>query len=483
MMKPVAFLLLFVVAALGGAQTLDDLTVLKNARSFRVSSSAEDWKNSNVDYRPIRPGETLTLADLKGPGTIERLWMTVLPSEPGFSRLLTLRIYWDGEAAPSVECPIGDFFGAGHGINATVESIPVRASAEGRARSCIWRMPFRRSARITVTNDGREATWGFYYMVDGEYGPVAKDAPYFHASYRQSFPVGAGNYVVADIKGRGHYVGTVLSIRATTGGWWGEGDDFFTIDGEEEPSLRGTGLEDYFGEAWGIRKVLGPYSGCSISEGFVGGRITAYRWHVPDPIRFTKSLRVEIEHKGVVIGQEGNNHERPDDEYSSAAFWYQTGPHAPYPPLPPGPDRLPLDYRRFVEAESLSVPKPTSGATAIVKVPGLHGGAQLEWSSPEEGAELTLPFRVDAGGMQQILVLVTKRWDGGQGRFLLDGVPLGDEVSFLSGDYATHQEIALPFTNLTPGEHKLTLRSVGGPARPWFGIDGLLVQPMRPSKG
>ncbi|MGV3614038.1 MAG: DUF2961 domain-containing protein [Fimbriimonas sp.] len=475
-----------VLASSAVAQDLNDLARLGKGRPFRASSNHEDWLGSNVDYKFIKPGETLTLADLKGPGTIQRIWMTVLPSEPAYARLLTIRIYWDGEKNPSVECPIGDFFGVGHGMDVGMESIPVRSSAEGRARSCHWPMPFRKSARITVSNEGSEATWGFYYNVEGEHGPVAKDAPYFHAMYRQETPAKPGPYLIADIKGRGHYVGTVLSVRTTTPGWWGEGDEFFWVDGEKIPSLRGTGLEDYFGEAWGLRRTNGAYQGASVFEGgYPGARATCYRWHVPDPIRFQKGLRVAIEHEGVAFDAEGkgigNNNERAD-EYSSAAFWYQTGAHAPYPPLPKGPDRLPFDYRRMIEAESLKIEAPTSGKTEIAKVPGLRGGAQLEWHGMEDGAELKLPFQVDADGTYQIMVLATHRWDGALAQFLVDGRPIGGHIPFFNPGYTTHRETPFALQTLKAGSHTLTIRCVGKPAEAngrWFGIDGFIVHPIK----
>ncbi len=435
---------------------------------------------------PILPGKTLTLADVKGPGTLRRIWMTVLPSEPGYSRLMTLRIYWDGEKAPSVQCPIGDFFGVGHGVDAVVNSLPVRASADGRARSCYWVMPFRKSARVTVTNDGQLATWGFYFQVDGIHEAVARDAPYFHAMYRQEFPCKPGNYVIADIKGRGHYVGTVLSVRSTSEGWFGEGNDYFYIDGETEPSLRGTGFEDYFGEAWALRVTNGSYAGCPLFEGgYVGARASCYRWHIPDPVRFERSLRVEIQHMGVgqnAKGDWGNNFERPD-EYSSVGFWYQTGDHAPYPDMPAGPDRLPFDYRNFIEAETLKMAPPDSGKTAVVKANGLHGNADLEWTGADTGAELNFPFTVPSKGQYQIMVLVAKGSDGGIGRFLLDGNVLSDPISFYNPDYEMTQEIALEMRALEAGKHTLTLRCLGKPKEAddgrRFAIDGFIVQPLR----
>jgi hypothetical protein len=479
-------LLPLVCAALAAPspQDLGSLTRLQDGRPIRASSNNEDWRGSNVDYKFIKPGETLTLADFKGPGTVRRIWMTVLPSQPAYSRLMTLRIYWDGEKSPSVEAPIGDFFGVGHGLDVPLESLPVRASANGKARSCTWAMPFRKSARITVTNDGTEATWGFYFNVDAEQGPVPKDAPYFHAMYRQEFPCRPGPYLLADIKGRGHYVGTVLSARTTSPGWWGEGDEFFWVDGEAVPSLRGTGLEDYFGEAWGLRQTNGAYSGASLFEGgYPGARSTCYRWHVADPVRFRKGLRVEIEHEGVAFGPDGkdrgNNNERPD-EYSSVAFWYQLEPHAPFPPLPAGADRLPFDYRRFTEAEALT-PEVSAGRTEIAKVPGLHGGAQLEWNDMPDGAELRLPFRVERDGTYQLMALTTHRWNGVVAQFLVDGEPVGGEISFYSPGYETHHETPFPIQTLRAGPHTLTLRCVRKPAEAngrWLAIDGFIVHPL-----
>lgn len=468
-----------------GTQDLKALTRLSDNQSIRSSSNHEDWRNSNVDFKFIKPGETLTLADFTGPATIKRIWLTVLPSEPAYSRLLTIRIYWDGEKSPSVECPIGDFFGVGHGMDVGMESLPVRASAEGRARSCLWEMPFRKSARITVSNDGTLATWGFYYNVDAERGPVPKDAPYFHAMYRQETPAKPGHYLIADIKGRGHYVGTVLSVRTRTPGWWGEGDEFFWIDGEPKPSLRGSGLEDYFGEAWGLRQVNSAYAGASVFEGgYPGARATCYRWHVPDPVRFRKGLKVEIEHEGVAFDAEGkglgNNNERAD-EYSSVAFWYQTGPHAPYPPLPAGMDRLPFDYRLFTEGESVKFVPPTSGTTEIGKVPGLHGNAQLEWKDMKDGADLTLPFEVEKAGSYQLMVLATHRWDGALGQFLVDGKPVSRDLSFFNPGYTMHREIPFEIQSLKKGLHTLTLRCKGKPEGAngrWFGLDGFIVHPL-----
>ncbi len=318
---------------------LDGLWQPKAGVSMRASSSDAE-PEGNADSVPIPAGKTLVLADLDGPGMVTHLWNTTRSEEPFYSRLLVLRIYWDGEKAPSVEAPLGDFFGVGHGMDLTLDSLPVRVTAEGRARNCYWPMPFRKSARITLTNEGREDIASFFYYVDWLKLPkLPKDTPYFHAMYRQEHPAVAGRrYLLANIQGKGHYVGTVLSVRARYDGWYGEGDDFFLIDGEKTPSLRGTGTEDYFCDAWGFREQQGAYYGATQVQMYKGGRNSAYRWHVPDPIVFKKSLRAEIEHTGFIEGDEAFG-ER-DDFYSSVAYWYQAEPHKPWAPIPEGYDRL-----------------------------------------------------------------------------------------------------------------------------------------------
>src|ERR1051326_2662717 len=280
---------------------LAGLEQLKDFQSMRASSSDPNWKNGNGDARPIPPGGTLTLAELEGPGAIAHIWFTIAHSAPFYSRLLTLRMYWDGEEHPSVECPIGDFFGIGHGVDKPFTSLPIRVTSDGRGRNCYWPMPFRKSARITVTNESDQRCHAFYFYIDWQkHEQLPADTAYFHAMYRQEFPCVMGrNYLLADLEGRGHYVGTIQSVYLVSPGWYGEGDDFFFIDGEKEPSLRGTGTEDYFCDGWGFREQAGPFYGAPLWEGYeTGDRGTAYRFHITDPVVFHKSLRVEIEHKG-----------------------------------------------------------------------------------------------------------------------------------------------------------------------------------------
>ncbi|MBI2423475.1 MAG: DUF2961 domain-containing protein [Candidatus Hydrogenedentes bacterium] len=333
-------------AQLDASGALAGLSRLQDAVSRRESSSDPNWDTGNGDARRLEPGETLVLADIDGPGVITHFWNTIATKQERYSKLISLRIYWDHEEHPSVEAPLGDFFGVGHGMDVPFESLPVNVSSEGRARNCYWPMPFRKHARFEATNEGTLPIDAFYFQVDWEKRSfIAEDEAYFHASYRQEFPTEMGKrFLIADIEGRGHYVGTVQSVRQRLDSWYGEGDDFFFLDGDESPTLRGTGSEDYFLDAWGFRLADSAFYGAPIYEGeIVGGRTSVYRWHIADPVRFAKSLRVEIEHVGPTVNDYSlarvGYGERPDD-MATVAFWYQVEPHKPWPAMAKGQDRL-----------------------------------------------------------------------------------------------------------------------------------------------
>jgi hypothetical protein len=313
---------------------LENLGRPQEYRSLRVSSY--DRTGGNRDSLPIEPGTTAVLADIQGPGAIHHIWVTIA-AEPFYGRKLILRMYWDGEKNPSVEAPIGDFFGVGHGLNRSFSSLPINCSSEGRARNCYWFMPFQRSARVTVTNEGTEPVGAFYYYIDYRtLKELPPDTPSFHAQYRQEMPCLPGqNYLLLEAEGRGHYAGCNLSILQRSMGWWGEGDDMIYVDGEAAPSLHGTGSEDYFSDAWGMREDENLFYGCPLQEDDfqAGSKATVYRFHIPDPIPFQKSIRVTIEH--------GHANDR-SDFYSSVSYWYQAEPHKPFPPLPFVSERLPF---------------------------------------------------------------------------------------------------------------------------------------------
>ncbi len=467
------------------------LMVLRDEVAKRVSSSAEDWANSNGDARGIAPGKTLVMADIEGPGVIRHIWNTVNSKEYGASRLLRVRMYWDGEEEPSVDCPLGDFFGMGHGVNANFESEIVRVSAEGLARNCYWAMPFKKSAKITVTNEGTKPAIAFYWYVDwAKLDSLPEDTPYFHAMYRQEYPCAQGSrYLIADIDGRGHYVGTLLNCRQHERGWMGEGDDFFFIDGEEEPSLKGTGTEDYFCDAWGFRESSGPYYGVNIYEGYeIQDRTSVYRWHLHDPVSFRKTMRLEMEHWGWWWKRDENGNYTNEiddgpraDDWSSVAFWYQLEPHKPYGEMPIGYERLHYDWTKIIEAETL-IEKATATAGGVWQGGGsaYSEHANLIWDCKTEGQTLELPVSVDEDGIYSIVLSMIRQPYYGKFIFEVNGKRIGKVIDLFSADCST-REYALQNLKLDAGEHIVKVINVGKhfPATGYsFGLDGLLILPV-----
>jgi hypothetical protein len=214
---------------------------------------------------------------------------------------MLLRIYWDGSDRPGVEAPVGDFFANCFGRRSSVVSLPVIVE-DADSYNCFWHMPFRKSARVEIVNQSDKPINLLYYNIDWiKRDSLPKDTPYFYAQYRQEYPAESGkDYVVLDTKGRGHYVGTVLAVRTRSPAWFGEGDEKIYLEGEEKPSLWGTGTEDYFLSAWGLQKTSTPYFGVPYFDqwGIVGGHTSAYRWHLSDPIVFQKGIKVTFEHLG-----------------------------------------------------------------------------------------------------------------------------------------------------------------------------------------
>ena len=423
-----AIVLSICVHRLGAQGELAGLARLSDAKTMRESSYDRNLEG-NSDRRPIAPGETLTLGELEGPGAITHLWFTVAATDPLYARSLVLRIYWDGEEEPAVESPLGDFFAVGHGANVPVDSIPVQVSSEGRARNCYWRMPFRKSARLTVTNDSpTHPVRSLYYYIDYERLPsLPKDTPYFHAQYRQEYPCRPGDYLILDAVGRGHLVGTVLSVWHARGSWFGEGDDRFYIDGAETPTLHGTGTEDYFGDAWGFRQFNQPYHGVTLWDGRgIGSRGTAYRWHIVDPVRFEKSLRFTIEHKGPVLDLQGKTLERygeRNDCFSSVAYWYQTGQAKRFAEIPPLEERFPPQVR-FEGGEQVEAGLARSSEGDEITTQRVAGNVNQLWFKPKATSEapwLEVDFDVEKDAAYLVEGAMTHSWDYGDYRVLLDG--------------------------------------------------------------
>ena len=345
----------------GFAQREISLSSLPEPRDYVLKRiSSYDRSGGNADYRTIEPGATLTVLDEPGPGVLTHVWITLADDEIYHLKKIVLRMFWDGESTPSVETPLGDFFGLGLGDYYTFESTPLSV-APTRALNSFFPMPFEKHARITVTNMGQQKVDAFYFNLDLQvHGkPLPADTLYFHAQYRQAAPNkgvtndwtdngdprandlknlnGEGNYVWMEASGRGQFVGVTMSVLQNQDYWWGEGDDMFFIDGATEPTVNGTGSEDYFIGAYGFQKpfAYALYGAPIVGQERAGSRSSLYRFHLDSPIPFTKSIKATVEH--------GHANTRSDNFYS-VAYWYQTEPHAPFPPLPTVQERLPRLY-------------------------------------------------------------------------------------------------------------------------------------------
>lgn len=461
-----------------GGGALGHLTVLRPGRSARVSSAAPQ-RSSNRDNRRIEPGKTLVLADLRGPGTIKHIWLTFPDPAPGWlgrngnpdHSELVLRMYWDGAKAPAVESPVGDFFAAGFGQRAEVNSAAVIVEG-GDAYNCYWPMPFRKSARIELENQGDKPLGSFYYQIDYfQEASLPADTPLFCAQYRQEFPVPSGrDYLILDAEGRGQYVGTVLSGRARSPMWFGEGDDKFTIDGEKTPRLFGTGTEDYVCNAWGMGVGTFAYFGVPILEGewdMVGWRTTVYRWHLPDPVRFDKSLRVEIEDAGWISKDELKEgvHEgfvERNDDFASVAFWYQIGQPKRFTTLPSAAERKLPNLDLVIEGKDLlKTASKSHGGLRLQKGYGWTGDGQLFFDNDHgKGAWVEFRFPVEKEELRQLTLRMTYSYDFGIYRILLDGEEVRGPIDFYNESVKV-RELNLGQRRLSPGTHTIRLECTG----------------------
>lgn len=382
-----------------GSSPLRGLPRLRQAHTRRFSSY--DRTGGNDDRLHIAPGDTVTIAETEGAGIVTHIWVTIDCASPHFLRTITLRAYWDGEQEPSIECPIGDFFGMGHAQTRNYASLPMQMSPQdGKAFNCYFPMPFEAGMRFTVTSQcDREVL--FYYYLDFEaHEALEPGLGRFHAQWRRTVhPAideqgmsneevlfggvntdGRDNHIILEAQGHGHYVGCLLSVyslrRSKDWDWYGEGDDMIFIDGEPglavpdvrrvkqiatepdapvleqrpessagandawPPTLHGTGTEDYFNTAWcPTQAYAAPYHGIIAAGGPNWTEpVTLYRWHIEDPVVFQRSIRVTIEH---------GHANRRGDEYASVACWYQAEPHAAFPELPDVAERLPTFRRPF----------------------------------------------------------------------------------------------------------------------------------------
>jgi hypothetical protein len=312
--------------------------------SAAAANLGQGWK-----VRPfikIAPHSMVTIMDVSGPGTIEHIWMASSPNFSGNGRATVLRFYWDGEETPSVEVPLTDFFAIGNDRFAPVNSLAV-IDVPAASMNCYWPMPFRKHAKVTVTNDSDKELPLFTYQIDYRLSAVPANAAYFHAQWRRATvnPSDPVYTILNAVKGQGRYVGTFLAWTQLSSGWFGEGEVKFYLDGDSKfPTIVGTGTEDYFGADYGfpalystayVGNVLNPKSNSPD-----GGppQHSLYRWHIMDPISFHKDLKVTIQD----LGWFPNGVYQPEgDDIASVAYWYQMEPHTPFPPFPPLSKRWP----------------------------------------------------------------------------------------------------------------------------------------------
>jgi hypothetical protein len=481
------------------AGVLEDLAKPQEGRSMRATSTMRVGENrragelklnpnapprgdpdeqSNWDNFNIPPGKTHVLLDAQGPGVITHMWITFLGPEPqnwakagsANHQEMLLRIYWDGDSRPAVEAPVGDFFANCFGLRREVISLPVLVE-DADSYNCFWRMPFKKSARIEIVNQSDKQISLLYYNIDWlKLKSLAKNTPYFYAQYRQEYPVQKGkDYVLLDTKGKGHYVGTVLAVRTRSPEWFGEGDEKIYVDGEQAPSIWGTGTEDYFLSAWGLKTTSTPYFGVPYFDqwGIVGGHTSAYRWHINDPIVFNKGIKVTLEHFGWMSPDENAQHKRNswnerEDDYSSVAFWYQTGrptfearaPHARERRLP-NLDPVIAYAHEFGDAKFHGVGDTTSQHLDFYDQPQL-----LYRPATNEGAWLEIPFTVTNKQPLRLLLNLTRSFDFGRYQASLNGVKLGEPIDLYSAKIANDEVHLLDFWP-EPGQYTLRLECLG----------------------
>ena len=449
------------------------LAALKNYQTARVSSAD---RTGNWDFRSIEPRATLILAELEGPGEITHIWNTISSSDPNHLRNLVLRIYWDGNIYPSVETPIGDFFGLGHAKYYDFNNA-MQAIGTNNGLNSLWPMPFARSARIQVTNESDIRVSAFYYYVDWrKLDKFPKGVGYFHAQYRQDFPCPDKKpYLILDTEGgRGHFVGVNLSIHTQVSGWWGEGDDIFTIDGEIAPSLWGTGSEDYFCGAWCYAGTFfNEYFGMPLRESDGHGADNywnVYRYHIENPVAFRKSLRAEIEHGG--MGFDNTRRGGRNNDYSSVAYWYMERPVPLKGILPPAEKRIPTFQRASVppgvlEAHYFKTETP-EGVTAAAQDmdPFTTGSAQwlnidhLFCAPNKNGSLLKLSFETSGTLEGDMVLYMTQAQDYGTIRISLDNAVIVPEWNGWA-DKVKPALIKLGNRTLQPGAHVLTVETLG----------------------
>lgn len=491
--------LLLVLPLVAPAGVLDELARPQEGRSMRATSTmrvgevrrgAEQKLNPNAEPRGdldeqsnwdnfrVAPGQTHVLLDAKGPGVITHIWITFLGPEPqdwakngsANHQEMLLRMYWDGNARPAVEAPLGDFFANCFGQRREVISLPVVVE-DADSYNCFWQMPFRKSARIEIINQSQKPISLLYYNIDWiKKKGLPKDTPYFYAQYRQEYPAQHGkDYVVLETTGRGHYVGTVLAVRTRSPAWFGEGDEKIYLDRETKASIWGTGTEDYFLSAWGLKTCSTPYSGVPYFDqwGIVGSHTSAYRWHINDPIVFNTGIKVTFEHFGWISPDENPNYKSTswnerEDDYSSVAFWYQTGQPTFSARAPDARERaLPDLDPVIIAAGRFTAPDFHGEGEAIAQQLDLYTQPQMLYMpTGTNRAWIEIPFTITNKQPFRLLLNATKSYDFGRYQVYLNGVRLAEPADLYSPKIVNEEIHLLDFWP-EPGEYKLRLECIG----------------------
>jgi hypothetical protein len=460
------------------------LSSLANPRAGRAMHEGSwDRKRLNDDALHLKPGQTVTLFTHEGAGCVHRFWVTIAPREDvSVESQAILRMYWDGDKNPSVECPIGAFFGVGFGEQKDYISLPLNETSGGY--NCFWPMPFHRSARWTLTNGSDKRIDSFYYNIDyTALDSLPANTRHFHAQFRRENPTTPGrNYTILETAGAGHYVGTAL-FMAGKALFFLEGNEMVYIDGGTTPAIEGTGTEDYFCSGWYFDRgeYSAPYHGLVIKDE-KRSRISAYRWHIEDAIPFTKSIRFTIEHGT------GNS---VSADYSSVAYYYLAGPSpAPFPlPADLLPSNLPpmtgFSIPGAVEAEDLvSSAKSTSGGVWAQDMGQWEYGeawskrGALFWQTDQPGAGVTLQLPAGAAGKYEVVARMVTGPGFGVVQFSLGGRTLDGRID-LYAPVVTPREVSLGVLDLTAGPNPITVSVTGKNALSrnfTVGIDAFLLR-------
>lgn len=502
---------LLVPTGLAPAGDLDNLARPHDGRSMRASSShriGPDGKydprgeydpNSNSDNQSVPPGETKVLLAADGPGVISHIWMTFLAPEPhpwakdgsADHQEMLLRIFYDGDDRPGVEAPVGDFFANCFGQRREVISVPVVVE-DADSYNCFWRIPFRKSIRIEIVNQSEKRISLLYYNIDWiKKEALPADTPYFYAQYRQEYPAEKGkDYLILETEGKGHYVGTVLAVRTRSPAWFGEGDEKIYIDGESKASIWGTGTEDYFLSAWGLKTTSTPYFGTPYFDqwGIVGGHTCAYRWHIHDPIVFQKGIKFTIEHFGWISPDENPDYQthswnEREDDYASVAFWYQTGRPTFTARAPHARERKLPNLDTIVYAADFTGDAHHGRGPAEVQQLFDYAKGQLIYKpSDAQDAWVEIPFTVQKKAPVRLLLNMTRSYDFGKYQATLNGVKLGGVLDFYRAETDNWEYHLLDFWP-DPGEYTLRLECAGqNPLSTgnYLGIESVRLRERRP---